>query len=174
MGNKREPTEGDDVKGGVWQYGYDPEKTLGETLKRLRVARGMSQEDIAQMMNMAGFTWRQTTVAKTEGGSRPVRVNEAAALALCFGVSVNDLLGTTAETPQQVKIESAYRATFSASISTRLRAGEAQRQAEAARREYEESIRDLREMERLHEEARRAFDEAFDLAGEEAHPDGEG
>ncbi|MGH3745787.1 MAG: helix-turn-helix domain-containing protein [Micromonosporaceae bacterium] len=69
-----------------------PEKVLGESLRSLRTARGMSQEDVAQMMALAGFSWHQTTVAKTESGSRPVRVNEAAALAAQFGVWVDDLI----------------------------------------------------------------------------------
>jgi hypothetical protein len=43
-------------------------------------------------MQLAGFKWGQTTVAKTEGGTRPVRVNEAVALAACFGLTINELL----------------------------------------------------------------------------------
>lgn len=43
-------------------------------------------------MQGLGFTWRQTTAAKTEAGNRPIRVNEAHALAEIFGVTVNDLL----------------------------------------------------------------------------------
>lgn len=157
----------------MWdQIGHDPERTLGESLRSMRTARGLSQEDVAQMMKMAGFNWRQTTVAKTEGGARPVRVNEAAALALCFGVTVNEMLGNSAETPRQSKVESAYRATFSMSLSTRLRAGEAKRRAESARLEYEASVEDLRHVEQLHEEARQAFDEAFGLDRGEGAADG--
>ena len=40
----------------------------------------------------AGFSWQQSTVAKTEAAARPVRVDEAAALAGIFGVTVDDLV----------------------------------------------------------------------------------
>ncbi|GAA0215620.1 hypothetical protein GCM10009527_009350 [Actinomadura nitritigenes] len=65
---------------------------LGRTLKYLREARQMSQESVAEAMNSAGFSWRQTTAAKTEAGQRPVRVNEVVALAQLFKVSVGDLI----------------------------------------------------------------------------------
>ncbi|MFE9256040.1 helix-turn-helix domain-containing protein [Streptomyces sp. NPDC006879] len=152
----------------MWGYGYEPEKALGEALRSLRTARGMSQEDVATMMSRSGFSWRQTTVAKTEGGSRPVRVNEAAALALCFGVSVNELLGNQADSPEQSLIESTYRVSFSLYLSTRLRTEEALRRKEAAEREYEESLAQLRETKQSYEEASRAFEEAF------LEPSGEG
>lgn len=52
----------------------------------------MSQEALALAMREAGFPWRQTTAAKTEAGDRPVRVNEASALAQVFDVPLVDLL----------------------------------------------------------------------------------
>ncbi|MFE3861004.1 helix-turn-helix domain-containing protein [Streptomyces goshikiensis] len=145
----------------VWSYGYEPEKALGEALRAHRTARGLSQEDVAAMMNRSGFSWRQTTVAKTEAGSRPVRVNEAAALALCFGVSVNELLGGQAESAEQSILESAYRVSFSLYLSTRLRTEEALRRKDAAEREYEEALDQLHKMKQSFEEASRAFNEAF-------------
>jgi hypothetical protein len=42
----------------------------------------------------AGFSWQQSTVAKTEAATRPIRVDEAAALAGLFGVTVDDLVRT--------------------------------------------------------------------------------
>lgn len=39
-----------------------------------------------------GFSWRQTTVAKTELAQRPVLAEEAVALAAVFGVSLDELL----------------------------------------------------------------------------------
>ncbi len=41
---------------------------------------------------MAGFGWRQTTVAKAEAAERPIRLNEVAALAQIFGIEIADLL----------------------------------------------------------------------------------
>jgi hypothetical protein len=43
-------------------------------------------------MNMAGFNWRQTTVAKAEAAERPIRLNEVAEVATIFGVELTDLL----------------------------------------------------------------------------------
>lgn len=43
-------------------------------------------------MSDRGFSWRQTTVAKTEAADRPIRINEAQGLAIVFGITVNDLL----------------------------------------------------------------------------------
>lgn len=42
-------------------------------------------------MSARGFSWRQTTVAKTEAAERPIRINEAAALAMVLGVNLFDL-----------------------------------------------------------------------------------
>ncbi len=160
--DEREPTSNpDDVQGTVWQYGYSPEGALGETLKTLRKARGLSQEDVAKMMTMSGFSWRQTTVAKTEAAARPIRVNEAAALALCFGLTVNDMVGSTAETSKQTRVDSAYRVAFSMLLNTRIRVGEAKRRMDEAEREYRAGLSDIRELERIYEEARQAHDELF-------------
>jgi hypothetical protein len=53
----------------------------------------MSQEDLARAMNTYGFTWRQSTVYKTETAQRPIRVNEAAALGEALGLHVAHLIG---------------------------------------------------------------------------------
>lgn len=68
------------------------EPLLGERLRSLRQLRDWSQEDVANRMRSAGFTWRQSTVAKTEAADRPIRVNEAAALAEIFGSDLGELL----------------------------------------------------------------------------------
>lgn len=66
---------------------------LGRRVRALRTAAGLSQEQLAEVMRERGFSWRQTTTAKTEAGDRPVRVNEAAALAAILRTSVAGLLG---------------------------------------------------------------------------------
>lgn len=70
----------------------DAEQIVGRRVKALRAARGWSQQELATRMADAGQSWRQTTVAKTEAADRPIRVNEAAALAGVFGITVSDLL----------------------------------------------------------------------------------
>lgn len=70
-----------------------PEGLAGEQLKRLRIARGWSQEEVARRMSAFGVDWHQTTVGRTETAQRPLRLNEAFALAALFGVG---LVGLTA------------------------------------------------------------------------------
>jgi transcriptional regulator with XRE-family HTH domain len=95
--NEREPTS----EGG---YGHDygpstAEMALGLRLRRLRDARGMSQEQLARLMSVHGHPWHQTTVAKTEAGARPIRVNEVIDLARVFGLKPGDLLDTLSPSP---------------------------------------------------------------------------
>jgi 8-oxo-dGTP diphosphatase len=66
----------------------DVEVLAGQELRRLRVARGWTQESVAAKMRAYGYTWHQTMVAKIEAGTRPLRVKELADLAALFGVSL--------------------------------------------------------------------------------------
>jgi transcriptional regulator with XRE-family HTH domain len=68
------------------------EKVFGTRLRVLREQWGYSQEELARVMQKAGFKWQQTTAAKTEAGKRPVRLNEAHVLAAHFGITINDML----------------------------------------------------------------------------------
>ena len=54
----------------------------------------LSQAQVALAMTHRGFTWHQTTVAKTESGERALRLDEAHALAGVLGVELTDLLPT--------------------------------------------------------------------------------
>lgn len=62
------------------------ERTFGEKVRQWRQARNWSQEDLAAELRQLGFDMHQTTVAKLEKGSRPLRVAEAAAISTIFGV----------------------------------------------------------------------------------------
>ncbi|MFD8640813.1 helix-turn-helix transcriptional regulator [Streptomyces zaomyceticus] len=62
---------------------------------RLRAARtsaGLSQEALAKAVNEHGLNWRQTTVAKSEKGDRPVLFVEAVVLARVLGLKVEEFL----------------------------------------------------------------------------------
>ena len=74
----------------------EPEELAGKELERLRNERGWSQEYVARSMGARGFTWHQTTVGRTERAQRPLRLNEAVALAALFGVPLHSLLSPTA------------------------------------------------------------------------------
>lgn len=62
------------------------ERDFGEKVRQWRQARSWSQEDLAEKLRQHGFDMHQTTVAKLERGARPLRVAEAAAIAVIFGV----------------------------------------------------------------------------------------
>jgi len=66
------------------------EQAFGERIKDARIAKGWSQAELAKRMASRYDGWTQSTVAKTEAATRPVRLDEAAALA---GVLALPLLG---------------------------------------------------------------------------------
>lgn len=72
-----------------------PEVLLGERVRSLREQRGWSQDELAARMKDLGFNWLQSTAAKTEKAHRPIRVDEATALASLLDVELNDLVRPT-------------------------------------------------------------------------------
>ena len=55
-------------------------------------AMGWSQADLAKAMQARGFDWRQATVSRTEQADRPIRLNEATALATLFRIDLAVML----------------------------------------------------------------------------------
>ncbi|MGC5007440.1 helix-turn-helix transcriptional regulator [Streptomyces sp. DT203] len=97
MTDKRQPTQEESAEAAtrvaaLLRESDGPERLFGVRLRALRERWGYSQEELARVMQRAGFKWQQTTAAKTEAGNRPVRLNEAYALAAHFGVTVDDIL----------------------------------------------------------------------------------
>jgi transcriptional regulator with XRE-family HTH domain len=71
----------------------EPEALAGQELRRLRVARGWSQDEVARRMAAYGYdSWHQTTVGRIEAAQRPLRLNEAVALTSLFGVPLYQLV----------------------------------------------------------------------------------
>ena len=62
-------------------------KGVGENIQLVRKARGMSQADLARELTARGFAFQQQGVLKLEGGTRPLRFEEALALAEILGVN---------------------------------------------------------------------------------------
>lgn len=60
------------------------EKRFGEVIRRWRLDRNWSQEEVAERLRHQGFEMHQTTIAKIERGARPLRVAEASALGAVF------------------------------------------------------------------------------------------
>lgn len=71
-----------------------PEVAFGQRVRELRLARGWSQEDLAERLTALGFQFHQTQIGKLENGGRPIRLNEAGALAAIFEVPLPDLIAT--------------------------------------------------------------------------------
>ena len=85
MRDKRESTHANASEAGVEDVlaGRLP-KVLGDRLRTARNAVGLSQGAVAKAMNERGFSWRQTTVAKSEAADRPVLFAEVAALSQLY------------------------------------------------------------------------------------------
>ena len=71
-----------------------PEVIAGQRVRALRQGEGWSQQELADRMAREGFPWRQTTATKTETAARPLRIDEAVALARVFDVQIGYLLKT--------------------------------------------------------------------------------
>jgi transcriptional regulator with XRE-family HTH domain len=143
-------------------YGDDPERILGQRLRALREEAGMSQGEVADAMTRQGFPMHQTMIGKVEQNKRPVRVNEAAALAAILGLTLPDLLAD----PELDAVESTLRDELREATARRLRAEAAYAQAKAALAEATVSVsaataervradEDEREARRLYRLARR-------------------
>lgn len=78
------------------------DEQYGGLLKSGRCAAGVSQDDLANALQVAGFHWNQSTVSKVEAGTRPVKLAEA--------VFIADLLGPWAPSLNQLQIPRAHRA----------------------------------------------------------------
>ena len=64
------------------------EKRFGEVVRGWRQDRNWSQEDVAERLRHEGFEMHQTTIAKIERGTRPLRVAEATAIAKIFKMPI--------------------------------------------------------------------------------------
>jgi transcriptional regulator with XRE-family HTH domain len=68
------------------------ESIVAERIRARRIDLGLSQRDLARGMDGRGFSWHQTTVAKTERAQRPLLVTELVSLAELLHTSVGRLL----------------------------------------------------------------------------------
>lgn len=72
------------------------EDRFSKCLRDERESRGWSQARLAELLSDNGTPMHHTTVAKIEKGDRSVRIDEAAAIADLFDVSLDRLLGRSA------------------------------------------------------------------------------
>lgn len=76
----------------------DAEATVAKSVRRLRESRGISQKELGAGLLPYGFGMQQRTVAKLEAGTRPLRLNEIAAIAAYFDVPIESLWQDDGET----------------------------------------------------------------------------
>jgi transcriptional regulator with XRE-family HTH domain len=98
----------------------------GQALRRLRLAQGWSQEEVAARMAAYGYDFHQTMIAKIEAAQRPLRVRELADFAALYGVKVQDLINPP-ETDREIADATAQRDV------AKVRAAQAHQQLQAAR-----------------------------------------
>lgn len=66
---------------------------FGRHARTRREFLGLSQQGVARLVNDDfGIPWHQTVVAKIEAGQRQVKLNEALALSLVYGTSLDNLV----------------------------------------------------------------------------------
>lgn len=92
----------------------DFDTRFGNTLRTLREAAGLSQQDVATRMP----GWHQTPVSKVEAGQRPLWLREAVELARSLGTTVADLTeGDVLPAAERIRlIERATRERIAAEI----------------------------------------------------------
>lgn len=64
-------------------------------LRSARKETRLTQQKLADALNAEGFPFHQTTVAKIEAGTRPILLDEAAAVVRLFGTTLDAALGLT-------------------------------------------------------------------------------
>lgn len=100
------------------------DKTFGTRLRQARERAGISQEHLAvNLLVMHDVNWHQTTVGKTEAGERPIRLNEAVAVADLLGVPLHELVydrGDDAPRIERVALAYAELARIRGEIDTQL------------------------------------------------------
>ena len=73
---------------------------LGKKIKNLRKERGVTQQQIADLINM-----HRSNYSKIENGQRDISVNALNKIAKFFNVSVDNLINETTGIPKEVTIK---------------------------------------------------------------------
>ena len=118
------------------RWPVDFEATVAKNVRRLREGRGLSQQQLGNDLIPHGVGMHQTTVAKLEAGSKPLRLNEVGAIAAYFKVSIESLWQESGEGISLAQFDDLLRDTADAeeALATAeaeyVRAGEQARDAE--------------------------------------------
>lgn len=69
------------------------DQRFGRRVRQVREELGIAQDGLAEMMRTTyGVQWHQTTVARIEAGTRPVKLAEAVWISHAFAVDLHTLL----------------------------------------------------------------------------------
>lgn len=64
---------------------------IGANIRQLRIAAGLTQEQVAAKLQTQGVNMSRDFYAHIEGGNYNIRVSELAALCKVFGCTYNDI-----------------------------------------------------------------------------------
>ena len=125
----------------------DPEVQAGRALRRLRLSRNWSQEEVAGRMKAYGYDFHQTMIAKIEAAQRPLRVRELAHFAALYGVEVQDLIypptGSLHEVEQEIEELEARQAHALGRLESAVRVlAELHSALHQAQNQYEDATRE--------------------------------
>ena len=67
------------------------DKSIGENIRKLRNAKGMTQEQLSAQLQVRGCDLSRGTLAKIEAGIRHISAEELKAIKAVFNVSYDDL-----------------------------------------------------------------------------------
>lgn len=83
------------------------DERAGANLRRFREAGDVSQAELARRMTAAGHAWQQSTVARAETGTQPLRAGELYTLAAMFRVPVDRFFWLAGEAAEEAIAEAA-------------------------------------------------------------------
>jgi transcriptional regulator with XRE-family HTH domain len=103
--------------------GHRDEEWFVVNLKRLREARGWSQNELATRMRADGWpSFRQTTISRLEKGEQSVRIGEARALAAILGQRLETMVYPPEDAHALEVVHSALYGVHAATAKLRLSA----------------------------------------------------
>jgi len=73
---------------------------VGKNIKNIRKSRGITQQQLADLINM-----HRSNYSKVETGQREISISALTKIAKYFNVSVDDLIQSKNEIPQEIEIE---------------------------------------------------------------------
>jgi transcriptional regulator with XRE-family HTH domain len=97
---------------GEARWPIDLEARVAKNVRRLREGRGISQHQLGADLAIHGVGMHQTTVAKLEAGSKPLRLNEVLAIAAYFEVPIESLWEESGDVVSEYEVADLLRETL--------------------------------------------------------------